>query len=130
MSRDRQGMSAGYASGDAILPVGQLPNLLPVGFSQEDMFFGADACNQFFLSRKRRNTRYWRDWSSDVCSSDLSTLPVMSSPSNVIEPERARGLPQIVISRVDLPAPLAPIRVTISPLATSRSTPCSAWMAP
>ena len=28
---------------------------------------------------------------------------------------RACGLPQIVISRVDLPAPLAPIRVTISP---------------
>src|SRR5438445_843551 len=26
----------------------------------------------FFLSRRRRHTRYWRDWSSDVCSSDLS----------------------------------------------------------
>src|SRR5258707_13590197 len=25
----------------------------------------------FFLSGKRRHTRYWRDWSSDVCSSDL-----------------------------------------------------------
>src|SRR5438445_9938368 len=24
-----------------------------------------------FLSSRRRNTRYWRDWSSDVCSSDL-----------------------------------------------------------
>src|SRR3712207_9487908 len=25
----------------------------------------------FFFSSRRRHTRYWRDWSSDVCSSDL-----------------------------------------------------------
>src|SRR3712207_6316514 len=25
-----------------------------------------------FFSSRRRHTRYWRDWSSDVCSSDLS----------------------------------------------------------
>src|SRR3712207_9054567 len=24
-----------------------------------------------FFSSRRRHTRYWRDWSSDVCSSDL-----------------------------------------------------------
>src|SRR3712207_9268143 len=29
-----------------------------------EMFF-------FFFSSRRRHTRYWRDWSSDVCSSDL-----------------------------------------------------------
>src|SRR3712207_7719313 len=28
----------------------------------------------FFFSSRRRHTRYWRDWSSDVCSSDLVTL--------------------------------------------------------
>src|SRR3712207_8110303 len=28
----------------------------------------------FFFSSRRRHTRYWRDWSSDVCSSDLGTL--------------------------------------------------------
>src|SRR3712207_9190428 len=27
----------------------------------------------FFFSSRRRHTRYWRDWSSDVCSSDLTT---------------------------------------------------------
>src|SRR5258707_11275193 len=27
----------------------------------------------FFFSSRRRHTRYWRDWSSDVCSSDLKT---------------------------------------------------------
>src|SRR3712207_9146876 len=27
----------------------------------------------YFFSSRRRHTRYWRDWSSDVCSSDLAT---------------------------------------------------------
>src|ERR1035437_6887351 len=27
-----------------------------------------------FFSSRRRHTRYWRDWSSDVCSSDLPDL--------------------------------------------------------
>src|SRR3712207_5023587 len=31
----------------------------------------------FFFSSRRRHTRYWRDWSSDVCSSDL--LPVFEN---------------------------------------------------
>src|SRR3712207_8846323 len=28
----------------------------------------------FFFSSRRRHTRYWRDWSSDVCSSDLRAV--------------------------------------------------------
>src|SRR3712207_4195438 len=28
-----------------------------------------------FFSSRRRHTRYWRDWSSDVCSSDLGCSP-------------------------------------------------------
>src|SRR3712207_7701526 len=28
----------------------------------------------FFFSSRRRHTRYWRDWSSDVCSSDLHMI--------------------------------------------------------
>src|SRR3712207_5173013 len=28
----------------------------------------------FFFSSRRRHTRYWRDWSSDVCSSDLTFI--------------------------------------------------------
>src|SRR3712207_8094837 len=31
-------------------------------------------CSYFFFSSRRRHTRYWRDWSSDVCSSDLLNL--------------------------------------------------------
>src|SRR5437870_13760009 len=30
----------------------------------------------FFFSSRRRHTRWPRDWSSDVCSSDLMTVPV------------------------------------------------------
>src|SRR3712207_2967082 len=34
----------------------------------------ASRCSPFFFfSSRRRHTRYWRDWSSDVCSSDLLT---------------------------------------------------------
>src|SRR6185295_13669325 len=29
----------------------------------------------FCFSSRRRHTRYWRDWSSDVCSSDLARKP-------------------------------------------------------
>src|SRR3712207_9096438 len=38
----------------------------------------------FFFSSRRRHTRYWRDWSSDVCSSDLAGTVVsqrFQSPS-------------------------------------------------
>ena len=31
-------------------------------------------CLFFFFSSRRRHTRYWSDWSSDVCSSDLVWL--------------------------------------------------------
>src|SRR3712207_5669422 len=31
----------------------------------------------FFFSSRRRHTRYWRDWSSDVCSSDRRVARVM-----------------------------------------------------
>src|SRR5947209_16079799 len=33
----------------------------------------------FFFSSRRRHTRYWRDWSSDVCSSDLIN-PLVETP--------------------------------------------------
>src|SRR3712207_2782630 len=35
---------------------------------------GTEVENFFFFSSRRRHTRYWRDWSSDVCSSDLDGL--------------------------------------------------------
>src|SRR3712207_9298996 len=36
----------------------------------------------FFFSSRRRHTRYWRDWSSDVCSSDLGARrPPVTCPT-------------------------------------------------
>src|SRR3712207_8997432 len=37
----------------------------------------------FFFSSRRRHTRYWRDWSSDVCSSDLRSLVAAAGDTNV-----------------------------------------------
>jgi hypothetical protein len=47
----------------------------------------------------------------------------MSRPSNVIVPARGASSPEIVFKVVLLPAPLAPISVTISPRRTSSDTP-------
>src|SRR5258706_3692934 len=42
-------------------------------------------CGLFYFSSRRRHTRLVSDWSSDVCSSDLtaSGVPPMSSPSQL-----------------------------------------------
>src|SRR3712207_3083633 len=37
---------------------------------------GRDTVGFVFFSSRRRHTRYWRDWSSDVCSSDLDHVLV------------------------------------------------------
>src|SRR5690606_41004490 len=38
-----------------------------------------------FLSRRRRHTRFSRDWSSDVCSSDLAaSAGLIDGPTNAI----------------------------------------------
>src|SRR5699024_11786649 len=43
----------------------------------------------FFFSSRRRHTRSKRDWSSDVCSSDLLLLPL--PPRGPAGPARRRG---------------------------------------
>src|SRR3712207_8982535 len=52
----------------------------------------------FFFSSRRRHTRYWRDWSSDVCSSDLLDALNARNEWNPADyavhlSRRARGLP-------------------------------------
>src|SRR5207245_8246236 len=42
-------------------------------------------CFLFFFSSRRRHTRCYRDWSSDVCSSDLARqVPIWSGNGNPI----------------------------------------------
>src|SRR5690554_7133712 len=50
-------------------------------------------CRYFFFSSRRRHTRCGRDWSSDVCSSDLMGVPVHASTSGVIEAIELRPVP-------------------------------------
>src|SRR2546429_1488821 len=51
----------------------------------EDMScYGSEAeqlLSLFFFSSRRRHTRCSRDWSSDVCSSDLLLAPASSFPA-------------------------------------------------
>ncbi len=49
--------------------------------------------------------------------------PLISSPRKTTRPLRGRSSPKIVFTRVDLPAPLGPITVTISPSLTRIETP-------
>src|SRR5690606_40065580 len=56
----------------------------------------------FFFSSRRRHTRFSRDWSSDVCSSDL--LPVAVAPTPAARPQSAAPSPRPVA------APSAPSR--------------------
>src|SRR6266542_6317344 len=48
----------------------------------------------FFFSSRRRHTRCYRDWSSDVCSSDLGSAPAPGSaaaPGSAPAPDLAAG---------------------------------------
>src|SRR5690606_40872692 len=56
----------------------------------------------FFFSSRRRHTRFSRDWSSDVCSSDLGEGTIMADPNRWFsleleegcsKPSRCRGCP-------------------------------------
>src|SRR5207249_3219699 len=44
------------------------------------------SCNLFFFSSRRRHTRSKRDWSSDVCSSDLAEIERLLAAPNADEP--------------------------------------------
>src|SRR3712207_3333636 len=56
---------------------------------------GVDGKRVFFVfSSRRRHTGYWRDWSSDVCSSDLSPTAPVSRTASPPPVEAPRGMPR------------------------------------
>ena len=57
-------------------------------------------------------------------------LPTITSPPSRTVPWVGVSAPAMVMSVVDLPAPLGPTRVTISPSFTVRLTPRTAGMRP
>ena len=65
-----------------------------------------------------------------LCFSATQALLAAKAGATYISPFVGRSRPLIVRSRVVLPAPLAPMSVTISPRSIWSETPCSAWMTP
>src|SRR3712207_8867606 len=71
------------------------------------------ALSFFFFASRRRHTRYWRDWSSDVCSSDLSEkYRAILSDMALCPIECTTALP----SCAWLPPPPRPLRYSASSL--------------
>src|SRR3712207_8561980 len=56
----------------------------------------------FFFSSRRRHTRYWRDWSSDVCSSDLpeTTRRLLLKEKSSIQNLSSLSLPSCGVGRL------------------------------
>src|SRR3712207_7495994 len=58
----------------------------------------------FFFSSRRRHTRYWRNWSSDVCSSDLAGVRALDRAQHLDldAPAQRRGpVPALGVVDVD-----------------------------
>ncbi len=70
------------------------------------------------------------DWEIPRRTMSCGGVSPISLPSKEIEPSRGGVSPEIERSVVDLPAPLEPIMVTISPSSTVSEMPFSAWMLP
>src|SRR5690606_40463352 len=99
----------------------------------------------FFFSSRRRHTRFSRDWSSDVCSSDLSFSSMSSSSgtgssSTMAMLQRSAKSPSsssTYATPPDMPAaklrPVLPITTTMPPVMYSQPwspTPSTTAMAP
>src|SRR5690606_3807757 len=97
-------------------------------------------CVLFFFSSRRRHTRFSRDWSSDVCSSDLLFGHLVLADRNVVlsVPPRARGGGLLFPRGIDTPrgesVPLLtgnhatdpiipPLRATVAPVPRPEKSP-------
>src|SRR5882757_7961944 len=56
----------------------------------------------FVFSSRRRHTRYWRDWSSDVCSSDLNVSEQIDISANGGRARFTRDVANIVMDLNDV----------------------------
>src|SRR5690606_30898381 len=61
-------------------------------------------CISFFFSSRRRHTRFSRDWSSDVCSSDLKQIATRVVPvrASVVETPQQQQMKLYVAARRDI----------------------------
>src|SRR2546430_12481385 len=81
---------------------GSLTRATTVGYVVVRAMGGRYLCYFFFYSSRRRHTRLQDDWSSDVCSSDLTAISWL--PSDAVE-----GMPtlpfELGVVRYDEPPP-------------------------
>ena len=70
------------------------------------------------------------DWQMPALTTSWPSLPLIFSPLKLIEPERGLSSAEMARSVVDLPAPLEPMSVTISPGCTRSVSPFTAAMLP
>src|SRR5207245_4697955 len=96
-------------------------------------------CCLFFFSSRRRHTRCYRDWSSDVCSSDLTPIPALPllpprlfralptppspAPSSASWAVPTTSPPPSLPPRAALPPPASPTTTTATPPSTSSIPP-------
>src|SRR5947209_15218971 len=74
----------------------------------------------FFFSSRRRHTSYWRDWSSDVCSSDLrGSAPLVAAHHAPHRPEAGPGLRLRIIAESSRESAKLPREPTTAPRRTS-----------
>src|SRR3712207_8296139 len=59
------------------------------------LIVSSPSSDPLFFSNIRRHTRYWRDWSSDVCSSDL-----VKTRQPVHKPFRIAGREQVPVRAI------------------------------
>ena len=88
------------------------------------------------ISRFSRTVRFGKIWrSSGTYPTPRRAIrwtfaPAISFPWNRTLPERGGVRPMMDRNVVVFPAPLRPIRHTVSPCATSRETPKRTWLVP
>src|SRR5690606_39733923 len=77
---------------------------------------GNSLCHVFFFSSRRRHTRFSRDWSSDVCSSDLA-----SSLGGDVDGMLAEAVTLHENTLVKIPEQLSYVEASTLPCAATRS---------
>src|SRR3712207_8953990 len=70
----------------------------------------------FFFSSRRRHTRYWRDWSSDVCSSDLGPPDLVDGSGDHTNSATLvnKGL-EVIEAHLLFDVPMSAIEVVVHP---------------
>src|SRR5690606_39728384 len=76
----------------------------------------------FFFSSRRRHTRFSRDWSSDVCSSDLHRLDILDIPIALITAKYLEHLERMREIDLDIAGEFLVMAATLAHLKRDRKS--------